>query len=141
MAVRPSVGDRIGRDPRELVAVAVGGGIGALARAVLGLTVPVGPGLWPWPTFIANIVAAVLLGYVSTRLLERLPPSSYQRPLLGTGLCGGLSTFSTMQVETVRMLQAHAYLTAVSYTVLSLLAGFVTVHLSTAVVRRVRVRL
>ena len=63
------------------------------------------PGRWPWPTFVANIVGAFLLGYFTTRLLERLPVSSYRRPLLGTGLCGGLTTFSTMQVETIRMLE------------------------------------
>jgi hypothetical protein len=43
--------------------------------------------------------SAFLLGYFTTRLLERLPLSSYRRPLLGTGLRGGLTTFSTMQVE------------------------------------------
>ena len=45
------------------------------------------PAAWPWPTFIVNIVGAFLLGYFTTRLLERLPQSSYRRPLLGTGLC------------------------------------------------------
>ena len=46
-----------------------------------------------------NILGAFLVGYFVTRLQERLPLSSYRRPLLGTGLCGGLTTFSTLQVE------------------------------------------
>ncbi len=51
-----------------------------------------------------------------TRLQERLPLSSYRRPLLGTGLCGGLSTFSTMQVEILKMIDAHAWGLAAGYT-------------------------
>ena len=65
------------------------------------------PGRWPWPTFAVNIAGALLLGYLITRLQERLPLSAYRRPLLGTGLCGALTTFSTMPVEVVRMLEAH----------------------------------
>ncbi len=56
-------------------------------------------------TFGANVVGAFLLGYFTTRLLERLPVSSYRRPLLGTGLCGALTTFSTLQVEILRMFE------------------------------------
>ena len=87
-------------DGRELAAVFVGGALGTLARAALETLAAPDPGRWPWPTFTVNIVGAFLLGYFTTRLLERLPVSSYRRPLLGTGLCGGLTTFSTMQVET-----------------------------------------
>ncbi|WP_044519340.1 fluoride efflux transporter CrcB, partial [Mycolicibacterium septicum] len=94
-----------GHDPRELAAVFVGGALGTLARAGLAVLAAPQPGHWPWPTFIVNIVGAFLLGYFTTRLLERLPVSSYRRPLLGTGVCGGLTTFSTMQVETVTMLE------------------------------------
>jgi fluoride exporter len=79
---------------------------------------------------------ALLLGYFITRLTERLPLSSYRRPLLGTGLCGGLSTFSTMQVEILKMLDAGAWGLAASYTA----ASYAAIHLATAVVRRVRVR-
>ena len=75
-----------------------------------------------------------------TRLQERLPLSSYRRPLLGTGLCGGLSTFSTMQVEILRMLSAHAWGLAAGYTAASIVAGYTAIHLATALVRRVRVR-
>ena len=102
----------------------------------MGASVDITGGDWPWPTFGVNIVAALLLGYFSTRLLERLPASNYRRPLLGTGLCGGLSTFSTMQVETVRLMEAGSAAVAVAYTVASLACGLVAVHLATALVRR-----
>ena len=85
-------------------------------------------------------MGAFLLGYFATRLLERLPVSSYRRPLLGTGLCGGLTTFSTMQVETIKMLEHHHYGLAVGYTVASIAAGLLAVYIATAMVRRVRVR-
>ena len=129
-----------GHDNRELAAIFVGGAIGTLARAALAaLTVP-DPARWPWPTFVVNIVGAFLLGYFSTRLLERLPQSSYRRPLLGTGFCGGLTTFSTMQVETLRMLQHQHYVLAVTYTVVSIVLGFAAVHIASGLVRRARVR-
>jgi fluoride exporter len=127
-------------DGRELAAVFVGGALGTLARATLETLAAPDPGRWPWPTFTANIVGAFLLGYFATRLLERLPVSSYRRPLLGTGLCGGLTTFSTMQVETIKMLEHHHYGLAVGYTVASIGAGLLAVYLATALVRRVRVR-
>jgi CrcB protein len=129
-----------GRDPRELLAVFVGGALGALLRALLGEALPVQDGTWPWPTFVANLVAAFALGYLATRLLERLPPSEYRRPFLGTGLCGGLSTFSTFQVEAVRLVQAGAWPVAVGYVLASLVGGLLAMHLATAMVRRAVLR-
>src|SRR5690349_21274594 len=122
-----------------IAAVFVGGAIGTVARAALSTTFPLPAGQWPWPTFLVNVVGAFLLGYFSTRLQERLPLSSYRRPLLGTGVCGGLTTFSTMQVETVRMLEAGQWGLAVGYTAASLVLGLLAVTLATALTRRVRV--
>lgn len=127
-----------GLDSRELIAVFAGGALGALARAVLETLVAPDPTRWPWPTFGANIFGAFLLGYFTTRLLERLPVSSYRRPLLGTGLCGGLTTFSTMQLETLRMIEHGCRGLAVGYLTASVALGLVAVHLATALVRRVR---
>jgi CrcB protein len=127
-------------DGRELAAIFAGGALGTLLRAALGEAFPDKAASWPWPTFVVNVVAAFLLGYVVTRLQERLPLSSYRRPLLGTGLCGGLSTFSTMQVELVKMLDAHAYGLALGYAAGSVVAGYGAIYVATAVVRRVRTR-
>jgi CrcB protein len=127
-------------DGRELAAVFVGGALGTLARAALATLAAPDPGRWPWPTFIVNIVGAFLLGYFTTRLLERLPVSSYRRPLLGTGVCGGLTTFSTMQVETIKMLEHQDYGLAAGYTAASIAAGLIALYLATALVRRVRIR-
>ncbi|WP_204079079.1 fluoride efflux transporter CrcB [Mycobacterium riyadhense] len=125
-------------DYRELAAIFVGGALGALARAVLGTLAVPDPARWPWPTFTVNIVGAFLVGYFTTRLLERLPLSSYRRPLLGTGLCGGLTTFSTMQVETIRMIERGHWILAIGYTLVSIVLGLLAVHLATISVRRVR---
>jgi CrcB protein len=127
-------------DRREIAAIFAGGALGTLLRAALAEAFPHPAAAWPWPTFAVNIAAAFLLGYFVTRLQERLPLSSYRRPLLGTGLCGGLSTFSTMQVEILNMLSAHEWLLAAGYAATSIIAGYTAIHLATAMVRRVRVR-
>ena len=114
------------------------GCIGALGRAGLAVAAAPAPGRWPWPTFAVNIAGALLLGYLITRLQERLPLSAYRRPLLGTGLCGALTTFSTMQVEVVRMLEAHQGWLALGYALASVGGGWLAVLLATASVRRVR---
>lgn len=127
-----------GADGRELAAIFAGGAIGALARVALDQVAVPAPAHWPWATFSANVLGAFLLGYFSTRLQERLPLSSYRRPLLGTGLCGALTTFSTVQVELLQMLDADRYALAAGYAAASVAAGYACVHLATAAVRRVR---
>jgi len=126
-------------DRRELAAIFAGGFAGALARAELTEALPHDSGQWPWATFIVNIAGAFLLGYVTTRLQERLPVSAYRRPLLGTGLCGALTTFSTMQLELLQMLDANHIGLAVAYALVSVTAGFGGVAVATNLVRRVRV--
>jgi fluoride exporter len=143
LGARPSRGGRRlapRADRRELAAIFIGGALGTLLRAAFAEAFPRPPDSWPWPTFAVNITAAFLLGYFVTRLQERLPLSSYRRPLLGTGLCGGLSTFSTMQVEILKMISAHAWALAAGYAAASVLAGYAAIHIATAMVRRVRVR-
>jgi fluoride exporter len=123
-------------DRRELAAVFAGGFLGTVARAELAEALPYSTGQWPWATFAVNIVGALMLGYFATRLQERLPLSAYRRPFLGTGVCGGLTTFSTMQVELLRMLDAGDVGLAVAYAGVSIVAGFLAVAMATNLVRR-----
>ena len=125
-------------DARELAAIFAGGFLGAVARAGLVEALPHDPGEWPWATFLVNVAGAFMLGYFATRLQERLPLSAYRRPFLGTGLCGALTTFSTMQLELLRMLDGPHLALAAGYAAASLLAGFAAVAAATNLVRRAR---
>jgi len=126
-------------DAREVAAIFVGGVVGALARAGVAQAFPARPGEWPWGTFAANVAGAFLVGYFVVRLQERLPVSTYRRPLVGTGFCGAFTTFSTVQVEVLRMLDRHHLGLAAGYAAASVAAGFVAVTVAAAIVRRVRV--
>lgn len=126
-------------DRRELAAIFAGGFIGAVARGELVELLPSASAHWPWATFAVNVAGAFALGYFTTRLQERLPLSSYRRPLLGTGFCGALTTFSTMQVELLEMLDEKRFGQAAAYALISVAAGFAAVALATNLVRRVRV--
>jgi CrcB protein len=125
-------------DRRELAAIFAGGVIGALARLGLVEALPFTPGRWPWATFAANVVGALALGYFTTRLQERLPLSAYRRPFLGTGLCGALTTFSTLQLELLQMLEHGEGGLAAGYAAASVAAGLLAIALTTNLVRRAR---
>src|SRR4051812_32597404 len=126
-------------DARELAAIFAGGFVGAVARAFVVEALPAEPGRWPWGAFLVNVAGAVALGRVTTRLQGRLPLPAYRRPLLGTGFCGALTTFSTMQVELLRMLDAGEVALACAYAGTSVVVGFVAVAAATNLVRRARV--
>jgi CrcB protein len=120
-------------DRRELGAIFLGGALGALMRAGLAEAFP-DPGVgWPWATFLVNVVGAALLGYWFTVL----PHSQYRRPLLTIGFCGALTTFSTVQVELVEMIDAGRVPLACLYIGVSVAAGLLGVQAATAFGRRV----
>jgi CrcB protein len=125
-------------DRRELAAIFLGGFLGAMARLGLVEALPRHAGEWPWATFAANVAGAFALGYVTTRLQERLPLSAYRRPFLGTGVCGALTTFSTMQLELLDMLDDGDGGLAAAYAAASLAAGCLAVAAATNLVRHAR---
>jgi fluoride exporter len=125
-------------DRRELAAIFVGGAAGALLRVWLGTTFSGGAPNWPWLTFAINVSGSFALAYFATRLGERLPQSSYRRPFLGTGFCGAYTTFSTMMVEVLKIIDAHRYGLAAGYALASIAAGYLAIWTASAAVRRTR---
>ena len=78
--------------------VFLGGGFGSLCRFGIGTLVHPGEGKFPWATLIANGLACFILGIVMGLHFSG-QMNDQRRLLLGTGFCGGLSTFSTFIAE------------------------------------------
>ena len=72
---------------------------------------------------MVNVAGSLVLGFVVVAALTRGPPSRYLRPLLGTGFCGGLTTFSTLVVEVDLLVRSGRVATAGGYVALSVLGG------------------
>lgn len=121
--------ERSGKFFAELGAVYIGGGVGALLRFGLVEALPADPTRWPWHTFIANLLACAVLSFAIAHR-ERGWGSDRRIALIGSGFCGGLSTFSTFQLEIYRMFDAGSYLLAASYLAASIAAGLLLINLA-----------
>lgn len=122
-------------DLRRLAAIYAGGTIGALVRVGLAEAAPHGANAWPWATFAVNMAGALMLGYFVARLRDH-PEDSLAHPFLTTGICGTLTTFSTMQLELFQMVEAGHVALAAGYVAATLAIGFLFVRAGTALERR-----
>lgn len=105
--------------------VAAGGVLGAVTRYGLGMVIPA-PGAWPLPTLIINLSGALALGALLEGLSRRGPDVGNRRVLrlaLGTGFLGAYTTYSTLAVDAVHLLNADAVPAAAGYLTASLLGG------------------
>jgi len=113
------------RDPRFLALVAGGGALGTLARYGTAQLVPAAGG-WPLATLTVNVVGSFLLGLLLEALARRGPEDARRAALrlgLGTGFCGGFTTFSSLAVEVDGLLRDGTPATALAYGAGSVVAG------------------
>ncbi|MGE3287234.1 MAG: fluoride efflux transporter CrcB [Pseudonocardia sp.] len=118
-----------------LAAIAVGGVIGAEARFGLGLWWPHTSTEWPWATLVINTTGCFLIGALMVVLLEVVTPHRLVRPLLGVGVLGGYTTFSTYSVDVLALLHSDRPGAAVGYLVSTPVAAVIGVAVGMAVTR------
>jgi CrcB protein len=110
--------------------VAVGGALGSVLRFWVGSYVSDRLGTrFPYGTFLINVTASFLIGFVITVLAERTDWSPNWRYLIPIGFIGGYSTFSTFEYETFRALQEGELLISGLNVALSVVVGFFSVWL------------
>lgn len=122
----------------HVLAVFVGGAAGTAARALVGAIVPTVDGV-PVATIAINVTGAFALGALLALLARRGPDSGRRRTarlLLGTGVLGGFTTFSSLAVDTAVLLAGHRAGEALAYGLGSVLAGVLAATLGARVGRR-----
>lgn len=128
--------------PSYLVIVGAGGGVGAAARYVL--TEALAPALArPTVTFMINIFGALLLGVLLEALARRGPDVGAGRALrllLGTGVLGGFTTYSTLALDAASLLRAGHPLVMVGYGLGSVLVGLAAAAVGIVIAGRVHRR-
>jgi CrcB protein len=111
--------------PAMLALVAAGGAVGTAAREGLGLAIPVVGGL-PVAILVVNLLGAFVLGLLLEALLRQGPDVGGRRLLrltVGTGFCGGFTTYSTLAVGVAELLRAGSSGLGIGYALGSVLLG------------------
>jgi CrcB protein len=123
------------------VLLALGGGAGANARFYLGRWVAEwqarhGGVVFPWGTFVINVSGSALLGLLAGLCLGHADPARrVWYVLLGTGFCGGFTTFSTFSVETLDLVRDERFGLALLYALGSVAAGLAAAAVAMRAVR------
>jgi len=108
---------------REVGLVALGGAVGASARYGIAERFPTDAGRFPVTTLVINLAGAFALGLLLEVVATRFVDDRWVRPLVGIGVLGAFTTFSTFAVEVVELFRDDALVVATSYVTISLVAG------------------
>ena len=119
---------------KTLSVVSLGGIVGSLSRWGISLVI-VDPS-FPWATLLVNYVGSVLLTIVVLYSKQHESPKWWWRPALGTGFCGGFTTYSAFAVKIDQYINNHDYTSLVTYALASLIGTFILVLATSEVLDR-----
>ncbi|WP_246281515.1 fluoride efflux transporter CrcB [Fodinicola acaciae] len=120
-----------------LLAISLGGGVGAVARHAVSQLLPTTPGQVPWGTLTINVVGCLLIGVLMVLITEVWSAHRLLRPFLGVGVLGGFTTFSTYAVEIRALLQPDTVGIAFAYLAGTLIGALLAVIAGVWVTRAV----
>lgn len=114
----------------NILAVFIGGGIGAVIRYLTGIlfihTLKIN---MPLATFVVNIIGCTILGFFYIYFIEKFQANPALKLALTVGFCGGLTTFSTFSLEIFEMIKNSQFLIASAYLLLSIIIGIAGVYI------------
>ena len=122
------------------VSVTLGGGVGALLRYQLGrlTTAVLGPqavSTFPWATLFANVLGSMAMGLLAGWLARHSEGGDQVRLLLGVGLLGGFTTFSSFSLEMMLLIERGQLALALTYAGISLAAGLAALYVGLIMMR------
>ncbi|WP_436763831.1 fluoride efflux transporter CrcB [Streptosporangium sp. V21-05] len=124
-------------EPQDWLPVLLGGAVGAPLRYLTDRAVQARHDtVFPWGTFTVNVIGSLVLGLLTGAALSGAVGTDV-RLLLGTGLCGALTTYSTFSYETLRLVETGAILFAVANVAASVVAGLGAVFLGLALAQAI----
>jgi CrcB protein len=123
------------READVLGVIALGGGLGSVARYATAELLPRSDRGFPWSTLLVNMVGCLLIGVLMVFITDVWRPGRYARPFLGIGVLGGLTTYSTMMLDLRTLGDSGEWLLAEGYLLGSLVGGLGVVWLGMALTR------
>lgn len=122
----------------KLIAIGIGGSLGAVARYLVHLTPLNGSfGKFPAATFMINVVGSFLIGLLLIVFADRVEVSENVRLAIIVGFLGAFTTFSTFEAEILALVRDRAFILAFAYVASSVIAGFIGVVIGTELGRRI----
>lgn len=124
----------------QILMVALGGALGAVARYGAGITAVrlFGTGNWPLATFSVNLIGGLLIGLVTGWIaFKGTAHAETVRLFAVVGVLGGFTTFSAFSLELVQMLERREMATAALYALASVILSVVAVFVGLTIMRKV----
>lgn len=110
----------------NLLAVGIGGAIGAVCRYLLGQMIPKMESGFPLGTFAVNVIGCFAIGLIVAMVGKHSDIDPRLVLFLQTGICGGFTTFSTFSLETLALIEDGRFAVGVLYIALSVLLGLLS---------------